>query len=273
MYDFVYGNKAAVLKNQKEYLLFVKRLLPRWANGIPDSECIALFESLENLKKKLKKKLTLLETGSGASTIAMFLHCAINGGKMFSWDTNSLKGSFLRSVISESIGKTLSVDVNKIWNFIPYNSVDKNIGISVLKELKLKANFCFFDSLHTLDHLLSELKEFLKVSDNKYLIAIDDAYYNKRHVNFSYVNMLREKINLKKIKEPKENVSKEYYKEVENYLKFRGIKFKRLETYYKKNYKSDIFFKYFKQDRKFMNKLKMEERNKLKNRLEIYLIQ
>ena len=91
-----------------------------------------------NLRKKQKKQLVLLETGSGASTLAMFLHCALFGGTMYSWDTNASKGSFLRSVISESIGRILSVDVNKIWTFIPFNSVDPNIGIRVLKELNKK---------------------------------------------------------------------------------------------------------------------------------------
>ena len=56
---------------------------------------------------------------------------------MFSWDTNASKGSFLRSVISDSMGKILKVDVNKILNFIPFNSTDPNVGIIVLKELNI----------------------------------------------------------------------------------------------------------------------------------------
>ena len=273
MYDFVYGDKNKILSNPKDYLLFVKRLLPRWANGIPDTECLSLFEVLETLKKKNKKKLNLIETGSGASSLAMFLFCAINGGKMFSWDTNPSKGSFLRNVATESIGKSLGVDVNKIWTFIPYNSTDKNIGISVLKELKIKANFCFFDSLHTLDHILNELNAFLKIADKKYVLAFDDAYYNKKSVNFSYVNMLRKKLKLKTIKEPKSNISKKYFNEIENFLKLKKIKFKKIKTTYKTAYKKDIFFKYFMQDRKFMNKMGMEEKNQLRNRLEVFLIQ
>ena len=273
MYDFVYGDRKKILSNSKDYLLFVKRLLPRWANGIPDTECLALFELLETLRKKNKKKLNLVETGSGASSLAMFLHCAINGGKMFSWDTNPSKGSFLRKVASESIGKSLGVDVNKIWTFIPYNSTDKNIGISVLKELKTKANFCFFDSLHTLDHILNELSMFLKIADKRFILAFDDAYYNKKSVNYSYVNMLRKKLKLKTIQEPKSNFSNKYFYEIENYLKQKKIKFKKIKTSYKKTYKKDIFFKYFMQDRKFMNKMGMEEKNQLKNRLEVFLIQ
>ena len=36
----------------EKFLIFVKRLLPRWANGIPDSECIAIFKLLESLSYK-----------------------------------------------------------------------------------------------------------------------------------------------------------------------------------------------------------------------------
>ena len=199
MYDLYFENKQNIKKNPEEFLIFVKRLLPRWTNGIPDSECIAIFKVLKLLKQKKKKKLTLLETGTGASTIAMFLHCALFGGKMYSWDANLSKGSFIRSVMSESMGKVLGVDVNKIFTFIPYNSVDKHVGIRVLKELNQKADFCFFDSLHTLNHVMLELKEFEIVTSSKFIAAFDDAYYTKKHSNDSYINMLRTKLGLKKI--------------------------------------------------------------------------
>ena len=62
MYDYnfdVYGN---LKKKPEEFLTSVKRILPRWINGIPDSECIAIFRILKLLRKKEKKKLILLET-------------------------------------------------------------------------------------------------------------------------------------------------------------------------------------------------------------------
>ena len=273
MYDFTFGDKKKIKKNPEKYLIFLKRLLPRWANGIPDSECIAIYKTLEILRKKNNgKKLILLETGTGASSIAMFLHCSLYGGKMYSWDTNASKGSFLKSVLLESIGKNLGTDVNKIWSFIPASSIDKHIGISVLKELKEKANFCFFDSLHTLEHLLLEVSEFIKIKAKYYALAFDDAYYRKKKFNYSYTNMLRNKLNLKSIKESKINISKPFYIEIENFLKNKKIKFSRINNYYKKNYKTDIFFKYFSEDRVFMNKMKMEEKSKLLSRLEVFLI-
>ena len=272
MYDYNFDVNGNPKKKPEEFLIFVKRLLPRWANGIPDSECIAIFKVLKLLNQENKKQLTLLETGSGASTLAMFLYCALFGGKMYSWDTNASKGSFLRSVISESIGRILSVDVNKIWTFIPFNSVDPHIGIRVLKELNKKADFCFFDSWHTLNHVMFELKEFETVASSKFVLAFDDAYYTKKHSNYSYINMLRSKLSLKKIGEPGNNVSKPFYIEIEKYLHTKYKKVSKIKDYYKHNYKKDIFFKYFSADRKFMNKMGMEEKNKLMHRFDAFIV-
>ena len=47
---------------------------------------------------------------------------------------------------------------NKYWTFVGFDSVDLNIGILVLKEMKLRADFGFFDSLHTTDHVKKNLK-------------------------------------------------------------------------------------------------------------------
>jgi hypothetical protein len=273
MYDFYFTDKKNIKKNPEKFLIFVKRLLPRWANGIPDTECIAIFKLLEKLKKKSKKKLVLLETGCGASTLAIYLHCSLYGGRMFSWDTNALKGSFLKSVILQSIDKVLESNVNKIWNFISYDSTDKNVGIEVLNELKIKADFCFFDSLHTMDHLLKEVKSFEKVASKKFIVALDDAYYKKKHQNYSYINMIRKKINLKELIEPKTNICRSFFVELEHYLKKKYSKVILEKNYYKKNYNNDIFFDYYNSDREFMDKTGMEEKNKLKNRFEALYVE
>lgn len=272
MYDFSYKNINKIKKDPKDYLVFVKRLLPRWINGIPDSECIAIFETLDFLRKKKKSKLFLAETGCGASTIAMFLHCSLYGGKMFSWDTNANKGSFLRSVLSESIGKSLKVDVNEIWEFIGFDSTDPYIGMKILKEKKIKTDFCFFDSWHTLKHVMSEIKSVENSLSKQFILAFDDAYYEKKNFNFSYINMLRSKMKLKKIKEPVNNNCLPFFVEIEKYLKRKYSLVKRLKSSYKKNFKKDIFFKYYDADRKFMNSLGMEEKNKLSFRYESFFV-
>ena len=52
MFDFHFGNKQEILENNEDFLIFVKRMMPRWINGIPDSECLALYRVLKesNLK-------------------------------------------------------------------------------------------------------------------------------------------------------------------------------------------------------------------------------
>ena len=161
MYDFHFGNKEEIQINQEEFLIFVKRLLPRWINGIPDSECLAIYSVLKQINSN---RPVLIETGCGASTIAMFLYCALNKGKMFSWDTNGSKGFFLKSVISEAICRPLKINIYDYWDFIGFDSTSPHVGIQVLSELGEKADFGFFDSWHTLDHLMKEIQCFENIA-------------------------------------------------------------------------------------------------------------
>ena len=42
MYDFYFGTRKEIEEDPKNWLLTIKRMLPRWPNGIPDTEYIAL---------------------------------------------------------------------------------------------------------------------------------------------------------------------------------------------------------------------------------------
>ena len=77
---------------------------------------------------------------------------------------------------------------------------------------------------------------------------------------------------LKKIKEPVNNNCLSFFVEIEKYLKRKYSSVKRLKSSYKKNFKKDIFFKYYDADRKFMNSLGMEEKNKLSYRYESFFV-
>ena len=269
MYDFSFGDKDYVLKNQEDFLIFCKRLLPRWINGIPDSECLAIYRILQNHKKE---QSVLIETGCGASSLALFLHASLTGSKVYSWDTNGSKGALLRSVISDAMCKVLEVDLHKIWQFIAFDSTNPHIGVNVLSELGIKADFGFFDSWHTLDHLMSEIKLFEEVVSDNFIIALDDAYYRKRHDNYSYINMLRKKIGLGSINEPDDNLCNPFYFEVQEYMKKKYPIVEKIDDTYKKDYKNDIFFKYYEGDRNFMNALGMEEKEKLEHRFDAWRI-
>jgi len=261
MYNYIF--EGDINKNPNNYLIFIKRLMPRWVNCIPDAECIAIFEVLKKLRLKKKRPLNLIETGCGASTIAMIVHCCIYGGKVFSWDINQSRGLFLRSVFSESIGTYFKKDINQIWTFVGFNSIDQNIGISIFNELKKKADFGFFDSLHTTDHVKKELNEFLKIASKNFIVAFDDAYFNTKHTNEGYINMMRFKLNLKKIIKPPNNISKEIWEEAYILLKQRFKKVKKLKTSFEKNYQNDLYFEYFSPDQEFTQKIGMWDEKKI----------
>ena len=69
MYDFYFGTSNSIDNDPKKWLLTIKRMLPRWINGVPDSEFLALYELMEKLgEEKLfskNKNSVLAETGCG----------------------------------------------------------------------------------------------------------------------------------------------------------------------------------------------------------------
>tara|TARA_B100001123_G_scaffold101813_1_gene117670 strand:+ start:30987 stop:32780 length:1794 start_codon:yes stop_codon:yes gene_type:complete len=269
MYDFYFGNKEQIKKNPKEFLIFCKRMLPRWINGIPDSECIAIFRTLNLVKSS---KPILLETGCGASTLALFLYAVLNKGKVFSWDTNGSKGSFLRSVISEAICRPLEINLYEYWNFIGFDSTSEHAGIPLIKELNYKADFCFFDSWHTLEHLMKELKCFENVANEEFIVALDDAYYTKRSNNYAYLNMIRKKLDLRPVKEPKSNFCDPFYSVVQKYLNKKYQRVEKIDDSYKKEYGDDLFFRYFEADKLAMESLGMEKKRSLEHRYDCWKV-
>jgi len=269
MYDFHFGSKEDILKNDEDFLIFVKRLLPRWVNGIPDSEYLELYR---NLKKIKTKKPVLIETGCGASTLVFFFYASLHGGKLYSWDTNGSKGSFLRSVILEAMCGPLGIDINDTWEFIAFDSTDSSIGIPVLKELKKKADFGFFDSLHTADHLKEEIDLFQSVANKQFMVALDDAYLTKIYKNFGFTNILRAKLGLKSLEEPKDNIGDPFYEVIEAFLRKNNSKVKKQRLKYVETVKNDIFFKYFAKDQKIIDDFKMSNLDDVKDRLKIWSV-
>tara|TARA_B100001250_G_scaffold156721_1_gene134753 strand:+ start:1715 stop:2530 length:816 start_codon:yes stop_codon:yes gene_type:complete len=269
MYDFHFGSKEEIQQRDEDFLIFVKRLLPRWINGIPDSECLAIYRSLKEIDSP---EPVLLETGCGASTLALFLYAALNKGKVFSWDTNGSKGNFLRSVISEAICLPLEIDLHKIWTFVAFDSTSRYAGIPIIKEMKLEGNYCYFDSWHTLEHLMNEVKSFEEIASKDFIIALDDAYYTKRKENYSFINMIRKKLKLSPVEEPEDNLCDPFYEEIERYLKGLYTSVIKIEDTYKIEFKEDIFFNYYEQDKKSMEKVGMEESKNLPHRFDAWKI-
>ena len=271
MYDFYFGERLQIDESPEDFLIFVKRLLPRWINGIPDSECLAIFQIASEISERGRGSV-FIETGCGASTIAMVLNAVLNGGRVFSWDTNGSKGSFLRSVLTETIGNSLGVNPSDYWTFVGFDSTNPSAGIPILRELGLAADFGYFDSWHTLEHLKAELQAFELVAGAEFVVALDDAYYKSRFENYAYINMIRRKLSLPAMREPAANICDSFHIEVDRYLRERYSEVCKIDDSYKSTFSEDIFFQYFSGDRKAMQDLGMEKQEELAHRFDAWKV-
>lgn len=271
MYDFYFGTKEEIERDPKKYLLTIKRMLPRWCNSIPDSEYLALYDVISELK--LPDRAVLVETGSGASTIVLCYFAAKTNGELFTWDINGSKLFYLRSVLNDTIMRHFSdKNLNTHWKHIAFSSTSEHAGIGILKELGKRVDVCFLDSEHVSDVLMKEVKDICGLLADVSIVAIDDANYSYKSYNTAYINMMRKKLNLPPISNPPENISRFFWEEAGDYLKANFKKVKYLEDSYKKNYQSDIFWTYYKADREVMTGLQMEKTADLNHRFDAWKV-
>ena len=271
MYDFYFGTEEEIFANEAKYLLFIKRMLPRWCKSIPDSEYLAIDNSL-NLLDIRGRKSVLVETGVGASTIVLLNYAMKHDGVLYSWDFNGPKGAFLRSVFTDTLVPLYRKNLSDHWKFVAYNSLSEHLGIKILGELDVKVDFCFFDSEHTRDVLLGELGRVNQFLINNAIVAIDDANYNYVHTNISYINMLRKKLNLPLVQNSSDNVCNPFFVEVEKFLKSKWAAVEYLKDTYKLEYKHDLFWSYYSSDREVMGKIGMEKQDALEHRFDSWRI-
>jgi len=271
MYDFYFGTKENIDKDPKKYLLTIKRMLPRWCNSIPDSEYLALYDVISNLK--LPRNPVLVETGSGASTIVLCYFALKTGGELYTWDINGSKLFYLRSVMNDTLMKHFSNrNLNNHWRHIAFDSNSEYAGINILKELGKRVSACFFDSEHALNVLMQEIKSVSEVFADAGIVAIDDGNYSYKNFNVAYINMIRKKFNLPQIDNPTDNVCRHFWKEVGDYLKSKFSKVEYLHDSYKKTYQSDLFWSYYKSDRENMAGLSMEKTQDLEHRFDAWKV-
>ena len=269
MYNFYFGSKKEIEQNPERFLLSVKRMMPKWMNSIPDSEFLALCRICENISGD---KPVLVETGSGASSLALLYHAMKNKGKLYTWDTNGEKLSLLRSVAFETIGSYFDMDVNKHWKTINYFSTSEYAGLGILDELNEKIDLFFHDSDHVLDVITKELSVILKLIKDPGYICIDDANYNFKHTNTAFINIIRKKLNLNNIKDITNNKTNYFYIEVENYLKNHFSNVTKINDSYKTEFNDDIYFDYFNNELKVKADLKMENMDLLSHRFDCWKI-
>ena len=272
MFDFFYGSKEDIYENPEDFLVFVKHLLPRWVNGIPDSEFIAMYRIINNFSKAEKPQIAV-ETGCGASSLILFFNAVNTNGKLYSWDTNGSKLSYLRAVINEAICIPLEINVNEYWQTISFDSTSEIAGISMLRDMGVSPNIGFFDSYHSWSHLKKEVSRFLAIqSDSDKLVMIDDAYYNAIFENYAYGNMIRRKVGLPPISEPEVNRGATFQTRFEDEFSGDLYSIEVASSDLEKLVEDDLFFSYYSADRRSMNSMAMEDASKLGSRLAAWTV-
>lgn len=276
MYDYYFSEKKKIKKNPEDFILFVKKLLPKSCNSFPDSQIIRIFRYLK--KNKINN---MIETGTGSSTICFFMYAYLYKKNIYSFDIDQHKLSIVRQVINESICKPLNINLYDYWISVSSDSTSKYSGIACLKEKKEKFDFLFLDSEHTHEHVLKELNSFLELNIAKYSLVLDDSYMKYIKYNNGYINNIRLKLGLSKI-QIKNNLSKNTCAQVvENFLKSRGNKFKKEKNIELKRIKNDIYFHYFGADVKYSSEttgknfildLTKSQKSDLINRVSIYKV-
>jgi len=267
MYEFYYPFDKNNLSDIKKYLIFVKRNLPRWVNSIPDSEFLSLFDISLN---KVNRNSAIIETGCGASSLALLVSAIKTDSILFSWDINGSKLEFINNVAFQTIGKNFGVDINKFWKTINFDSTSDELGIKILSEFNKKASFAFLDSYHTLDHIVKEAKLTLDNFVKSGAIFIIVAYYDNKSKNFAFINIMRKKLGLRSIDEPIENKCQPYFEVIEGMLHNHFSEVKNIDN--QSLFKDDIFYEYYSLDREAINMVGMELKEKLHNRFKSWSV-
>ena len=268
MYDFYFGSKEEIEIDMQRYLLAIKRMLPRWINGIPDSEYLAIADIIE--ENFSQENPVFVETGTGASTIVLLNYALKYDGKLFSWDIAGPKGSFLKAICTETLLNHYQKNLHDYWKFIPYDSLSPYLGIKTLPNFVNKVDYCFIDSNHTLDQIIGEIDSMNNLFHDGSIISLDDANYSYKHTNISYINIFRKKLGLPPIENPSDNKCDFFYIEVERYLKKKWRCVEHIKDSYKESCHKDLFNMYYKADREIQAEMGMVKDKDLEHRFEAW---
>lgn len=263
MYDFFLGDKETIAQNEFEFLVSIKRMLPRYLNSLPDPS----FRFIHNTVEKYVKvdKPVFVETGIGSSTILLLHHAMKTGGRLISWDMSSMKASALHQVFSETICKYHGKAVSEYWTIVPTDTTSKYTGTSILPELTNKVDFSIHDSNHTWETISHEVLSVLKLMSEGSVVCVDDANQTAAHTYEPIINITRKKLGLKPIDPIAGNEGKPHYTRLnELYTQyFTDFSELKLEA---PNYNDDVYYQWYSTDRKSMNSVGMERFNDLSKR-------
>lgn len=273
MYDFYFGTNDDILKDEVKFLLSIKRMMPRWCNSIPDSEFVALYNDLRSSPvTQTGSKGVIVETGSGASTVVLAYFAFRYQKKLFTWDINQNKLSYLRGILVDTLEKLFRTSIFDVWQYVPYLSTSEELGIPIVRELGHTVDFAFFDSEHTAQVLSEEIDLVLQQVNDGAILALDDANYNYRVRNIAYINVFRKKMGLGPKPGPPDNTTDKFFVLAEHAICKAFPKSVKIQDSYKADYQKDIFWEYFSHDRQIMNNLDMEKMQELEHRYDSFRI-
>src|SRR6266568_2094986 len=117
MYDFYFGSREEIARDEIKFLIAIKRMMPRWVNSVPDTEFIALAKLLDEQGASVPPggKLVVIETGAGASSLASAFYAMKYDGLAMTWDYNAEKGSLIRTVCTETMGNYFRKRIDENW--------------------------------------------------------------------------------------------------------------------------------------------------------------
>lgn len=247
MYDFYLGSPEEIARDETKFLVTIKRMMPRWINSIPDSEFMALAQLMDQqgASKPPGATLVLVETGTGASSLACAFYAMKYNGVAFSWDYNGEKGSLIRTVCSETMGTYFHKHVADHWKLVAYDSLSPHLGLRILPDLVDHVDMFFHDSEHTWRTVQAELSAVDPLLCDEAVVALDDANLCYLHTNMGYINTLRKKLGLQSSPQPADNVSPPFYVEAEGFLRQRWEEVEHLHDLYKEKVHTDSFYAYY----------------------------
>lgn len=272
MYDFVLGTRDEVLSNEDKFLLAVKRMLPRWLNSIPDTEFGAL-SALAREARNNSSSPVFVETGVGASTLALVWHAARSQGHVYTWDISAAKAAVVRQVCAEALGPYLG-DIRDHWTLVPWTSTSPYLGIGALGEINKRVSLSFHDSDHTWENVAGELQAVSPLMIDGGVIALDDANLMWKDTNIGLVNTYRTKLGWERL--PEDTVEAEkgemHWIRASQFLNATFDEVTHVDDLYKAGFKDDPYFRWF--DTEFDAKVVLgtEQQDSLKHRFDAFRV-
>jgi predicted O-methyltransferase YrrM len=275
MYDFHLGSPEEIAADESRYLIAVKRMMPRWINSVADSEFLALAQLADEQGRRAKeagRRFVAVETGVGASTLALIFYALKYDGVAYTWDFNTAKTSAVRQVATETMGIHLGKHVDSAWHPVGYLSTSEHLGLPILKELVDGVDLTFHDSEHTWDVLGAELDAVIPILRDGAVVALDDANLDYAHTNVGYINTFRRKMGLGDIAPIEGNTTEPFYVQAERLLNERFDSVEYLPDLYKERYRSDPYFSYYKAEFEVKSDLGTERNEALEHRFDSWRV-